>query len=186
MRSVIALTGAGIIAALGFSRLKAREVAWVIVARDANYNVAIDPGDVVQEQVSIWGRLRLAYGVTFRTDHAKPRLYKEKEFDREIVRSLVQCDSLWFQVLSVDMLRHDRVVLRQRDERRDAPWRRVERGTTEEIAARAACHFGLGERIDLSRERRIYAGTVSAEPESRSPSGARRRTDPSGPPSPAR
>jgi len=118
---------------------------WLTVARDANYDVAIDPSRI-RAGFEWSGRRYRVYEVWYRTDHRMPREHKGKTFDREVVQSIVQCDSLWFKVISVDMWRGDeKLIARQRTERGELgaePWRRVVRGTTEEIAAQAACHYG--------------------------------------------
>lgn len=119
---------------------------WVHIARDPHYTISVDRARVQAQRV---GWLHTAYPgvqVWFRTDHALPRVHKGKTFTRELVHALVQCDSLWFKVISVDMTDGDgKVVARQNSsemELFDQPWRHVERGATEEIAATAACHFG--------------------------------------------
>jgi hypothetical protein len=132
------IVGAGLVAAAGGTIISAniRSPHWKRVAADSNYAISIDTA-----------RLSAHYGawpiVWYRTDHVLPRLYKGKEFDREIVQSVVRCDSLWFKVVSVDMSMGSRQpVARQLSENRDLsrqPWRNVERGTIEEVVARAAC-----------------------------------------------
>jgi hypothetical protein len=126
---------------------------WVHVARDPHYNISVDRARIQPQRV---GWLHTAYPgvqVWFRTDHALPRVHTGKTFTRELVRALVQCDSLWFKVISVDMTDGDgKVVARQTSsemELFDQPWRHVERGATEEIVAIAACHFGrqAGTRV---------------------------------------
>jgi hypothetical protein len=136
-----------------------RERDWVRVTRDANHDIAIDRATVTPIEVAWHGHWLGALEVSFRTDHALPRPHKGKTFTREIVRAVVQCDSLFFKVLSVDMSVGDgRLVARQRttdDDLWHQQWRRVERGTTEETAALAACHFGYqaGTRIaDVRRK----------------------------------
>lgn len=123
---------------------------WVRVVRDANYTVAIDTGRVSRH----WDR---SWQVWYRTDHAVPRLHKGKEFNREIVQSRVNCDNLTFKVLSVDMSMNGGppISVQRADNKdlEDQPWRRVERGTVEEVAARAACHFAA-QRIRAGSPRR--------------------------------
>ena len=118
---------------------------WMRVARDANYEIAIDTARISVGRMW-WGRIYTVYDVWYRTDHAVPRLHKDKSFSREVVRSIVQCDSLWFKVRSVDMSLGDELPIAQlrssERELADQSWRRVERGTSEEIAAVAACHYG--------------------------------------------
>ena len=118
---------------------------WVQVARDANYEIQIDTSRIHTVTDDALGR-GYSYAVRFRTLHAQPRLYKGEAFDREVVASIVRCDRLWFKVESVDMRMGERkLVRRQRmteEELRDSPWRRVERGTTEEVAALATCRLG--------------------------------------------
>ena len=119
---------------------------WVRVARDANYDIALDRANVTPVEVAMNGQWRKAYEVWYRTDHARPRMHKDKTFDREVVRAIIQCDRLLFKVLSVDMSVGDgRPVARLRNADDDPwrqQWRNVENGATEEIAATAACHFG--------------------------------------------
>ena len=122
-----------------------RSLRWVRVVRDANYDIAIDTAQV-KRSVEWWDHTMLqTYRVWYRTDHAAPRLHEGKQFNREVVQSIVYCDSLWFKVLSVDMsMNGGRPISIQRtapNELPDQPWRRVERGTADEIAAQAACHF---------------------------------------------
>jgi hypothetical protein len=123
---------------------------WVRVVRDANYTVAIDTGRVSR----FWDR---SWQVWYRTDHAVPRLHKDKAFNREIVQSRVKCDSLTFKVVSVDMSMDDGppISVQRMDNKEldDQPWRRVELGTVEEIAARAACYFAA-KRIRAGSRRR--------------------------------
>jgi hypothetical protein len=122
----------------------------VRVARDANYTVAIDTSRVSR----YWDR---SWQVWYRTDHSVPRLHKEKPFNREIVQSRVNCDSLTFKVVSVDMSMGDGLPISiQRSDTKDLdvqPWRYVERGTVEEMAAQAACHFAAA-RIRAGSARR--------------------------------
>jgi len=118
---------------------------WVRVVRDANYEIALDTSRLARRD-EWWSYHRMpAFEVWYRTDHALPRLHNGKEFRREVVQSSLQCDSLWFKVASVDMIdRAGKLVVQQRletGEVRDQHWRRVERGTAEEMAAAAACHF---------------------------------------------
>lgn len=115
---------------------------WVQLGRDANYTVWIDTVALKREYLDHMP----GYLVWYRTDHTAPRLHHRKPFNREIVESVVACDSLWFKVRSVDMRMNDeRPIALQRadvDDLMQQPWRRVELGTVEEAAAQAACHFG--------------------------------------------
>lgn len=124
---------------------------WVRVLQDANYIVAIDTVRVSR----FWDR---SWQVWYRTDHAIPRLHKGKQFNREIVNSRVNCDSLVFKVVSVDMSMNGGppISLQRMDHKEmdDQPWRRVELGTVEEIAAQAACHFAA-RRIRAASKRGI-------------------------------
>ena len=119
---------------------------WVRVAGDANYNIALDRIHISESQAAPVGGWDQAFEVWYRTDHAQARVYNGETFDREIVRAIILCDRFWFRVVSVDMSMGDgKVVARQRaseEELDRQPWRRVERGTTEEEAALAACDFG--------------------------------------------
>lgn len=111
---------------------------WVRVVRDPNYTIFIDTGRVSRH----WDR---SWQVWYRTEHAVPRLHRRKEFNREIVHSRVNCDSLTFKVVSVDMSMNEGppISVQRMDykELEQQVWRRVQRGTVEEIAAEAACHF---------------------------------------------
>lgn len=110
------------------------------------HRVAVDPNYVIYIDTMVELRRDGSFETTFRTDHEVPRLRDGKPFDREIVTSIVRCDSLWFKVRSVDMSLGDaRPIAQQRDDEWDIseqPWRRVEQGTSEHIAAEAACHYG--------------------------------------------
>jgi hypothetical protein len=69
-------------------------------------------------------------------------MYKGKEFDREVVESTLDCDNLSFKIATDYMSRRGHLVALQRTEDgalAQQPWHRVERGTIEETAARAAC-----------------------------------------------
>jgi hypothetical protein len=119
---------------------------WVRIARDPNYDVAIDSVAINATLHPTRYKMYRVYEVWFRTDHKLPREYRGKPFNREIVHSMVLCDSLWYKVMSVDLSMGDeRPISQQRttwDDVHDQPWRRVTLGTAEEIAARAACFYG--------------------------------------------
>jgi hypothetical protein len=111
--------------------------AWVRVAGDSTYVIAVDTTRITRG----YGRL---YGVWSRTDHAETRFYNGMRFNREIVQSLLQCEGFAFRVASVDMSLDGRVVARQRTNAGELgrqEWRRVEAGTTEAIAAQATCEL---------------------------------------------
>jgi len=118
---------------------------WVRVARDANYTIYLDTGRMGPANGP--GDLRRAYEVWYRTDHALPRVHEGDNtlFNREVVHSIILCDSLLFRVASVDMsMGRDRPIVQQSltlQELQHQKWRHVELGTSEELAARAACHF---------------------------------------------
>ena len=114
---------------------------WQIVASDSSYRIAIDT-------MRLDRRNYLTYTVWYRTDHTRTRLHNGKQFNRELVESIVRCDNLSFKVLSVDMsMADERPIARQRTEATDQPWHSVERGTIEETAARAACDIGKRQAI---------------------------------------
>lgn len=123
------------------------------------HRVAVDPNYVIYMDTAVQRRSDGSFETTFRTDHEAPRLRDGKPFDREVVTSIVRCDSLWFKVRSVDMSLGDaRPISQQRDDAMavlDQPWRRVEQGTSEHIAAEAACHYG---------RKRFPRGRVSEPP----------------------
>lgn len=118
---------------------------WVRVVRDANYDIAIDTARVRRGLDRSWTGVHPTSEVWYRTDHKLPRLHEGKLFTREIVHSIVRCDSLWFKVISVDMSMGDkRPMAVQRltpDEVAHEVWHRIEFGAAEEMAAQAACHF---------------------------------------------
>lgn len=118
----------------------------MVVARDANYEIAIDTSRMEARfgwSGTKWFRV---YDTWFRTDHKTPRLHHGKPFTREVVHSQVRCDSLLFKVVSVDMSMGDekRIALQRTEGRElsDQPWRPIAGGETEEITARAACYYG--------------------------------------------
>jgi hypothetical protein len=109
--------------------------AWMEVARDSSYTIAIDTARIAR-------RSGADYVIWYRTDHAVTRAYKGHAFDREIVESTLDCYSLRFKISSVAMSRRGHLVAVQRTESGDLaqqPWHKVERGTIEETVARAAC-----------------------------------------------
>lgn len=123
---------------------------WLRIYSDTNYVVSIDAEHI--ERLS--GGFNHRYGMSdvwYRTDHKLPRLHDGREFTREVVHSLVRCDSLWFKVSRVDMSVGDaRPFVRQEltaAEFEHQAWRRVVRDTPEEVAAQAACGLaGIGVR----------------------------------------
>jgi len=121
---------------------------WLRVAHDSSYDIAIDT-------TRIASRYGHEYVVWYRTDHAVTHLYKGKPFNREIVQSVLQCGNLSFRVASVDMyLGGSRPIAQQRTspgELGGQPWRHVERGTIEEVAAQATCSFA--RQNELRRQR---------------------------------
>ena len=146
-RSTQLVLAISLIAAVAFYRVVATPPRdWVRVAGDANYDIALDRRSVTLVEVARSGQWFEGFEVSYRTDHALPRMHNGKTFDREVVRAIVQCDRLVFKVVCVDMSVGDgRPVVRQRtsdDDLLRQQWRHVERGTTEETAALAACRFG--------------------------------------------
>src|SRR5687767_1890477 len=63
---------------------------WVTVGRDGNYTVAIDTATLKRGYLDF----ATVYYVSYHTRHAVPRLHDGKKFNRELVRSVVRCDSL--------------------------------------------------------------------------------------------
>ena len=116
---------------------------WVQVVRDGNYDIWIDTSRVGLDTIQELRRKIPVRDVWYRTDHKIPRLHGDKEFDRELVHSRVTCFAVpQFKVLAVDMsMRGGKLIARQRTKDIDQPWRTIERGTSEEIAAAAACHY---------------------------------------------
>jgi hypothetical protein len=143
-----AMAIAGAMGSIGCRDASADEHArWVRVARDDAYDIYIDTAHIRRRLEGVRrGPIYPSFEVWYRTDHRAPRLYKGKNFNREVVRSIVQCDSLFYKVMSVDMSMGDeRPISQQRltaDEVAYQVWRRIERGTSEEMAAQAACYFG--------------------------------------------
>ncbi|HEX7939894.1 MAG TPA: surface-adhesin E family protein, partial [Gemmatimonadaceae bacterium] len=144
-RTTVALCVTAVAAAACSSTPPDSSPRWVRVARDANYTIYIDTGRLSSYDAPHYmGR---TYQVWYRTDHAMPRVHEgdNKVFNREVVHSIIACDSLVFRVASVDMsMGHDRPIVQQTltdKELAYQKWRHVELGTAEEIAARAACHF---------------------------------------------
>jgi hypothetical protein len=140
--TVLALFGA---LAVGYASRRASNGAdrWVRVAHDSNYDIAIDTAQIGGDE---WRGYRIVY----RTDHATTHNHNGLPFNREVVEAVLSCHNLSFRVASVDMSLGDGApVARQRTEPGELgnqPWRRVEPGTIEETAARAAC--------DIARRRR--------------------------------
>jgi hypothetical protein len=128
-----------------YSRGSAEAHDWVTVAHDANYDIDIDRASTVLKMLPRSGTWVTVVETFYQTRHKQTRLHKGKEFNREVVNSFVMCDSLWFTVKSVTMsMNGGRPVSRQMlswQELYRQKWHRVEMGTAEEIAARAACHF---------------------------------------------
>ena len=145
---VRALFAVSLCAAIGASCSPAASADpnWVVVARDPNYDIAIDTSRVEARFAWAGTKWFRVYDTWFRTDHKTPRLHNGKQFNRELVHSQVRCDSLQFKVVSVDMsMGDDKPIVLQRTEGRelgDQPWRPIEGGATEEITARAACYYG--------------------------------------------
>ena len=111
---------------------------WLPVAHDASYDIYMDTSRITTYHYH-------TYIVWYRTDHAVTHLYKGEPFNREIVQSILRCGDLAFKVASVDMsLGASRPISQQRadlDELGQQPWRHVERGTIEAVAARMSCDF---------------------------------------------
>ena len=138
------------LAGLAFCTPAAAGGDWVRVARDPNYDISISPGHIRRTFVGSRETEHEAIEVWYKTDHKKPHLHNGKAFNREIVKSILLCDSLWFKVESVDMAMGGAPPISEQratpDEVDRQPWRRVERGTTEEAAAQAACGFASSRR----------------------------------------
>jgi len=136
---VLGAATAALVLLAGRARARAIDAArrWVLVVRDANYNVFIDTASLKAHYSD--------FMVWYRTDHAQPRSHKDRPFNRELVHSLLDCRDLEFKVLAVDLsMNGGRPVSRQRtpeNELQRQAWRTVVRGTSEEIAAAAACTY---------------------------------------------
>lgn len=113
---------------------------WAVVARDSTYTIAIDTARIGQQPY------RNTYQIWYRTDHSALRFYNEKAFDREIVQAILNCDGYSFRIVSTEMsIRGGRSVARQitaSGELGRQQWRKVEPGSIEADAARAACELG--------------------------------------------
>ena len=114
------------------------ESRWLVVATDSGVRIAVDVAHIehrAAHSILIW----------YRTDHDVMRYYKEKAFNREIVQALLQCDAYTFRIVSTEMsVRGGRTVMRQASSNGELsrqPWRRVEAGSAESDAARAACRL---------------------------------------------
>lgn len=109
---------------------------WLRVARDSEYDVAIDTTRIAGGEVR-------GFRVWFRTQHAARHYHDGLPFDREIVESVIDCKHLTFRVASVDLSLDDRPpISRQRTQAGELslqPWRQVEPRTIEEAAAIKAC-----------------------------------------------
>ena len=112
--------------------------AWMRVARDSNYDIAIDTSRFERRSFR-------EYLVWFRTQHGSVLAYKGKRFNREVVQAIVRCDNLTYKIVSVDMsLNGGRIISRQRadvDDIRAQPWRQVDDGTIEATVAHATCQL---------------------------------------------
>lgn len=117
---------------------------WVRVYDDTNYVVSVDTA-----HVGIW-RMDNRRDVWFRTDHRRPHLRDGRAWSREVSRSLVRCDKLWYKVRSVVLLdERGRAISIQRTAGREfelQPWRPTEAGSVDELMAKATCSLGRGRR----------------------------------------
>jgi hypothetical protein len=112
------------------------EAHWMLIARDSSYAISLDTSRIAR----LFDR---GYDIWYRTDHVATRFYREKAFNREIVRAEIACRDLAFKVVSTTMsMRGAGTVERQVNSREDVQrerWHRVEPGSTEADAARATC-----------------------------------------------
>jgi hypothetical protein len=123
-----------------FTSSRGSDAAWLRVAHDSSYDIAIDTTRITKHygsDVTVW----------YRTNHSVTHLYRGKAFDREVVQSLLHCGgTMRFKVVSVDMsLGNGALIAQQRTEDGELGrqlWREVEEGTIEAIAAHAACALG--------------------------------------------
>lgn len=111
---------------------------WARVYSDTNYVVSIDTAHLDQR----------VFGVSivwYRTQHRRDREYRGRPWNREIIQSVLLCDSLEYKVRSVDLSLGSRApISRQRASLRELgaqPWRRVVPGTPDEVTALAACNM---------------------------------------------
>src|SRR5262245_56477126 len=102
---ICACAGAGLAARMMLPSNEAGG-SWVVVATDSTYTISIDTARIRYRPGGV-------YMVWSRTDHAVPRFYHGKRFNREIVQSLLQCERLSFKVARVDMALDGRHVTRQ-------------------------------------------------------------------------
>lgn len=109
---------------------------WARVYSDTNYVVSIDTAHLDQRVFGI-------NIVWYRTQHRRDREYRGRPWNREIIQSVLLCDSLEYKVRSVDLSLGSRApISRQRATLRELgaqPWRRIVPGTPDEVTARAAC-----------------------------------------------
>lgn len=111
---------------------------WTRVYSDTNYDVSIDTAHLHER---IFG----VNTVWYLTQHRSEREHHGHPWNREVIQSLLLCDSLEYKVRSVDLsLGNHAPISRQRESLRDLgaqPWRRVVPGTPDEVTARAACNM---------------------------------------------
>ena len=127
------------------------EARWSRIAHDSLYDIALDTTAVTSPHYHV-------YLVRYRTDHAIPHMYKNEEFNREVVVSYLRCGDLAFKVAAVDMsMRGHGSVVQQRSEGTDLaqqPWRHVEPGTIEATAARRTCDFIQAHEVAIAERGR--------------------------------
>jgi hypothetical protein len=135
--TVLALSLAGVVGGRVATQ-RGHHDDWLRVASDSSYDIAIDTGRFGGDE---WR----GYRIRSRTTHATPHYHNGVTFDREVVQSVVACHSMTFRVASVDLSLGDGTpVVRQRTsagELGNQPWRPIERGTLDDVAAQAACNL---------------------------------------------
>lgn len=124
---------------------------WTPIAHNALYAIALD----ATRLTSLYNHI---YIVRYRTDHAVPHMYKDTEFNREIVVSYLRCGDLAFKVAAVDMsMRGHGTAVQQRSDESDLAqqeWRHVEPGTIEATAARRTCDFARAHEMEIAERSR--------------------------------
>jgi hypothetical protein len=111
---------------------------WIRIYSDTNYVVSIDTAHL---------GMRIAGGniVWYRTQHRRNREHERRLWNREVIQSVLRCETLEYRVRSVDLSDGGHPpVSRQRTTVRELlaqPWRDIALGTPDELTARAACYL---------------------------------------------
>jgi len=109
---------------------------WRLVYKDATYEVSLDSSHIDLQPDG-------AYLVWYQTRHAAPKVEVGQPWNRELIRSLLQCDPLAFKTVRIT-LHYDAgpVVAAQGGEVADVAdhsWKSPTSGSVDEAAMREAC-----------------------------------------------